>query len=96
MADPAILTAPVAELLDPLEHPPPRGQTLLVINEGGVLLKSHWYAGALAWGPLPRIPASVKARQEALLLQKQQQESERFSDQQSHPQLQEVEARGQG
>jgi len=55
-------TAKVTELYDPLVYPPPRGQTLLVINEGGVLIKSQWYDGAMAWGYLPKIPMSVKLR----------------------------------
>lgn len=58
----AIATAPVTELFDPLVHEPPRGMMLLVINEGGVLIKSTWFPGALACGYLPQIPASVKAR----------------------------------
>ena len=57
-----IKTAHVTELYDPLVNAPPRGAMLLVINEGGVLIKSAWYEGALAWGYLPRIPESVKAR----------------------------------
>lgn len=55
-------TARVTELFDPLIYPPPKAQTLLVINEGGVLIKSPWYDGALAWGYLPQIPESVKLR----------------------------------
>ena len=55
-------TAEVTELFDPLIKPPPKGQTLLVINNGGVLIKSQWYDGALAWGYLPKIPKSVKDR----------------------------------
>lgn len=57
-----ITTAPVAELLDPLINPPPKGVTLLVINPGGVLIKSTWFDGAIAWGYLPKIPQSVKDR----------------------------------
>ncbi len=55
-------TAQVTELFDPEIHPPPAGETLLVINPGGVLTKSTWYDGAMAWGYLPRIPQSVKLR----------------------------------
>jgi len=57
-----IKTAPVTVLFDPLIYPPPAGTLLLVINEGGVLIKSHWYSGALAWGYLPQIPETVKQR----------------------------------
>ena len=59
---PDIKTAKVAELFDPLVHTPPVGAMLLVINPGGVLTKSTWYKGALAWGYLPKIPQSVKDR----------------------------------
>lgn len=55
-------TAAVTELFDPEINPPPIGETLLVINDGGVLIKSPWYPGAMAWGYLPRIPESVKLR----------------------------------
>lgn len=55
-------TAPVTELFDPLIHQAPKGETLLIIQEGGVLIKSQWYDGALAWGYLPKIPKSVKDR----------------------------------
>lgn len=57
-----ITTVPVTELLDPEIHPPPRGEPLLVINPGGVLHRSQWYDGAMAWGHLPKIPMSVKNR----------------------------------
>jgi len=50
------------ELFDPLEHPPPRGVSLLLINDGGVLIIGQWYEGAKAWGLKPKIPATVKAR----------------------------------
>jgi len=66
------------EMLDPWLHPPPRGVTLLVINEGGVLIKSAWYEGALAWAPCPRIPKTVKARQH-MSPQQQQEERERLN-----------------
>ena len=62
MNQPTTQTAPVAELFDPEIHPPPRGTTLLVINQGGVLIKSTWFNGAMAWGYLPQIPQSVKNR----------------------------------
>lgn len=57
------LTAPVAELLDPLTHAPPRGVQLLVVTRGGVLIKAPWSPDMIAWSPLPRLPESVKRRQ---------------------------------
>lgn len=62
MKNDPVKTAPVTELFDPLLFPAPAGQTLLVVNEGGVLHKSQWYDGAIAWGYLPKIPESVKLR----------------------------------
>lgn len=49
-------------LNDPLEKPAPRGVLLLVLNPGMVLHKAMWYDEALAWGPLPVVPQSVKDR----------------------------------
>jgi hypothetical protein len=62
-------TNPRWVLFDPKEFPAPRGADLLLINEGGVLIRGQWYEGALAWGYKPVIPATVKAR----LTQKQKQ-----------------------
>ncbi len=50
------------ELFDPQLHPPPKGKSLLLINEGGVLIIGTWYDGALAWGYKPIIPNTVKQR----------------------------------
>ena len=61
-------TARLVELFDPEIHPPPKGASLLLINNGGVLVIGQWYEGAMAWGYKPTIPATVKAR----LTQKQQ------------------------
>ena len=58
-----IITAPVAELLDPEIHTPPKGVQLLVVTKGGVVIKAPWAADCIAWGYLPRIPESVKARE---------------------------------
>lgn len=52
-------------LNDPEVTAPPTGVLLLVVNPGGVLHKSLWYEGAIAWGPLPTIPQSVKDRWQA-------------------------------
>lgn len=57
-------TAPVCELLDPELHPPPRGVLLQVVTIGGVLVRSQWSdAWGIAWGPIPKIPETVKQRQ---------------------------------
>jgi hypothetical protein len=62
MSDPKHPTNPTWELYDPEVLPAPRGKDLLLINEGGVLIRGTWYDGALAWGFAPRIPQSVKDR----------------------------------
>ena len=62
MPDRKHLTAPVAQLYDPLEFPPPKGKELLLINPSGVLILGKWNDTCLAWGPYPKIPESVKAR----------------------------------
>lgn len=66
MADPLHPTNEEWELFDPLVNPPPLGVSLLVITEGGVLIISNWYNGAIAWGYKPKIPKSVKERQSAV------------------------------
>ena len=60
-----IITAPVAELLDPEIHTPPRGVQLLVVTRGGVIIKAPWAADCIAWGYLPKLPESVKIREQA-------------------------------
>lgn len=60
MSDPLHPTNINWELFDPRLQEPPRGVSLLLINEGGSLIIGHWYPGALAWGFKPKIPASVK------------------------------------
>ena len=62
LPDPLHPTRQEWELFDPQISPPPRGVSLLLINEGGVLIVGQWYEGALAWGLKPRIPKTVKAR----------------------------------
>jgi hypothetical protein len=51
------------QLYDPAIYDAPRGVSLLLINNGGVLIIGQWYDGALAWGYKPTIPASVKFNQ---------------------------------
>ena len=72
MSDPAHPVNGEWFLYDPLLLTPPRGVSLLLINEGGVLITGQWYEGALAWGMKPKIPATVKAR----LTEKQKQQRE--------------------
>ena len=72
MSDPLHPTNGEWFLYDPFEFPPPRGVSLLLINDGGSLIIGPWYEGALAWGNKPKVPATVKAR----LTQKQQQQRE--------------------
>jgi hypothetical protein len=62
MSDPKHPTNKSWELFDPLLHPPPNGVSLLLINEGGVLIVGTWYKGALAWGYKPSIHETVKQR----------------------------------
>lgn len=66
MSDPKHPTNPAWELYDPIIRPAPKGRDLLLINEGGTLTIGTWYAGALAWGYAPKIPASVKARMQRI------------------------------
>ena len=49
-------------MFDPEEKAPPKGVNLLLLTEGGVLVKQLWYAGARAWAYLPIVPKSVKDR----------------------------------
>lgn len=62
MSDPKHPTNQSWELFDPQLHPPPKGKSLLLINEGSVLIIGTWYKGALAWGYKPTIPNTVKTR----------------------------------
>ena len=62
MSDPKHPTNQGWELFDPLLRTPPRGVSLLLINNGGKLIVGPWYHGALAWGYNPSIPQSVKDR----------------------------------
>jgi hypothetical protein len=62
MSDPKHPTNPAWELFDPIVNKPPKGENLLLLNEGGVLITGKWYIGALAWGRKPSIPQSVKDR----------------------------------
>lgn len=73
MADPMHPVNADWELFDPVEfHPPRGGQALLLLNAGGSLIVGPWDDTCLAWGYKPKVPASVKARASAQLLQKMQ------------------------
>lgn len=62
MSDPKHPTNQHWELFDPLVNKPPKGVSLLLINNGGVMVIGNWYTGALAWGYKPSIPQTVKTR----------------------------------
>jgi hypothetical protein len=91
MAEQKVLTAEISECFDPEIHPPPRGVTLWVVGPGNSGYKGMWCDGAIAWAYLPKLPATVKARQERLQQEKLQRE--RIRDQQSHTQLPEEQLR---
>lgn len=62
-SDPMHPTNKAWVMSDPLVEPPPNnGEELLVIQQGGVLIKSPWVVGYLAWAYHPSIPDSVKKR----------------------------------
>ena len=62
MSDSRHPTNPNWVMFDPEEVPPPENCELLVLSEGGVLLKMPWYDGAKAWCYKPVVPKSVKER----------------------------------
>jgi hypothetical protein len=62
MSDPKHPTNREWVMFDPEEFPPPRGPELLVVTEGGVLIKHPWFDGAIAWAYKPVLPKSVKER----------------------------------
>lgn len=66
MSDPLHPTNKEWEMFDPLVKPPPLDADLLILNEGGVLIRGRWYEGALAWAYKPVVPKSVKLRMDAL------------------------------
>lgn len=65
MPDPDQLTTDALMFLDPDIYPPPRAQSMLLLNPGGVLIIGTWSDDCLAWCPKPKIPASVKAKMSA-------------------------------
>lgn len=62
MPDPDHLTTSELMFRDPDIDPPPRAQSMLLLNPGGVLIVGNWTDDCLAWCPKPKIPASVKAK----------------------------------
>lgn len=59
-----IATSFAPEFYDPAEVPPPLGVDLWVMQSGGVLIKTKWVPDEryLAWYPLPKAPAWLKAK----------------------------------
>lgn len=64
-------TLPTVELINAHETPPPNGARVLALNRGGVLVHAVWQSSSLqqfdAWAAYPKVPASVKAIQQARL-----------------------------
>lgn len=60
------------EFQDPLTDSPPIGVDLLLLTCGGVLVRGQWKPGNayLAWCPLPKTPAWLKARLSEAYFQK--------------------------
>lgn len=58
------LAAPHPDFLHPADSPPPLGTTLLLLTRGGVCVKGPWdpETGCVAWAPLPKISAQLRAR----------------------------------
>lgn len=48
----------------PADDPPPKGVSLLMINESGVLIKGPWPADdrMACWQPLPKMSEELKER----------------------------------
>jgi hypothetical protein len=42
------------------EQEPPLGVKLLLLNPGGVCVVGTWDDWAVAWAPLPKVPAHIK------------------------------------
>lgn len=47
---------------DPKQEEPPRATKVLLLNPGGVAVIGHWAHWAIAWAPLPKIPADLKEK----------------------------------
>lgn len=44
----------------PEEQAPPLGVKMLLLNGGGVCVIGTWSDWAIAWAPMPRVPAHIK------------------------------------
>lgn len=51
-----------AKWRDPQDDPPPTATKVLVLTPGGVAVIGFWAHWGIAWSPLPRIPATLKAK----------------------------------
>jgi hypothetical protein len=47
---------------DPEAEPAPRSTKLLLLTPGGTAVIGHWAYWCVAWSPLPKVPAVLKAR----------------------------------
>jgi hypothetical protein len=47
---------------DPEVEPAPRATKLLLLTPGGVCVIGHWAHWCVAWSPLLKVPATLKAR----------------------------------
>lgn len=47
---------------DPDIEPPPRSQSMLLLNPGGVCIIGPWSDGCVGWCPKPKIPESIKKK----------------------------------
>ena len=44
----------------PVDHAPPLGVKMLLLNPSGVCVIGTWDDWAVAWAPLPKVPAHIK------------------------------------
>ena len=47
---------------DPVTEPAPRATKILLLTPGGTAVVGYWAHWVVAWSPLPRVPAGLKAR----------------------------------
>lgn len=62
MTDPKQATTDQLYFRDPEVEPPPRAQSMLLLNPGGVLIVGPWTDDCIAWCPKPKVPAALKAK----------------------------------
>ena len=64
--------APVAEWLDPLVCPPPKGSKIQLLTDWGIAVYGHWADdGYVAWAPLLQKPAWLYERLRQKRLEKE-------------------------